>query len=527
MATCRRTRRLLGAYLYDDLNREETDYVRDHLQGCPRCAYELHSRKHALEVLVSHEADTALPEEFWKPFLSSLDERIANDALRRRRDVLQRLADALTTLSPALPRLALAGLSVIVGIAVGAALFGGGKQLVSQQELSDRSRLEASLRGLQAELQDDEIFGVVQEMKLDLITSGNASGLNKLRTIEAALFKAASLGTTTDLSLENEIYEQAEHAILVRDYHAALSSFERFMEGYPESPRAAYALFMTAFANEALGNYTEAIGEYQRVYADCPRQDLCETALLRRVECHYKLGQYEQAAAGLRTFIEEHPDAPRSPHLCLMLADIYYDHLEAYADALLSYRRYTTMYADAFAANPRRERIAGRLKILAANSKYHWEPLRILAEASRAEGPRAYQLYAKLLSYYPNSGLVDVALDGMSSIGEAPGRQEVPSGLTSTVPLRTGPELFQEKIVAYRRLIKLSESPEVAAIAQFKIGDIYETKLGEYDAAREEYEKVLNEYPGTTHTFQAQSRINLLALRHPFSTRTTPGAVPR
>ena len=156
----------------------------------------------------------------------------------------------------------------------------------------------------------------------------------------AQLAEAATEGN--DLSWATELYGWlAEHTSGQRqadglaglgwsqlksgDLEAAAATFQKLLEEYPQSPRAAEAALARGRLLERLGRHQEALALYNRVLDQFPGTPEYRQALLAAATLYDQRGEDQRAAGVYQQWMEAYPDAPGADAVLYRWAWALYD----------------------------------------------------------------------------------------------------------------------------------------------------------------------------------------------------------
>lgn len=130
---CNKVHRLMGAYLYGDLEPEDMRDIRLHIQVCERCRADLESRGHVISSLSMQTPSLSDNEKEW--LADSIKQKIAVSRL----DSIDEPKAINWWLRPA-PIVGLAAL-VLIGFAFGRHLGSGGNPFVSQKKTTGKAKV--------------------------------------------------------------------------------------------------------------------------------------------------------------------------------------------------------------------------------------------------------------------------------------------------------------------------------------------------------------------------------------------------
>jgi TolA-binding protein len=105
-------------------------------------------------------------------------------------------------------------------------------------------------------------------------------------------------------------YISAQKAFIDESYDEALKLYTAYLTRYPDGASAHNAQFWKAECYRRLGQYENAIREFEYLeqrYGDAPDSGKLPLAMKNRAEAHLALGQTERATEILRDLIEKYP----------------------------------------------------------------------------------------------------------------------------------------------------------------------------------------------------------------------------
>ncbi len=116
----------------------------------------------------------------------------------------------------------------------------------------------------------------------------------------------------TRRSDERALYTQAFQLVKDRRYQEARGALSEFLRRYPEGNYAESAHYWLAETQYTLRDYPAALTEYERFIQRYPTSAKVPGALLKIGLIQVEQGQSEQARATLERLIRDHPEAPES-----------------------------------------------------------------------------------------------------------------------------------------------------------------------------------------------------------------------
>ncbi len=102
--------------------------------------------------------------------------------------------------------------------------------------------------------------------------------------------------------------------------HAAIATYSRFLERFPDEPAAEFVLLRIGLCSTLLGRYKEAAEGYELFLARYPKSTFRPVALLMSGDALAQIGQPQLARKRLTEVVAEHPDSPYAEGAKALLA---------------------------------------------------------------------------------------------------------------------------------------------------------------------------------------------------------------
>ncbi len=115
--------------------------------------------------------------------------------------------------------------------------------------------------------------------------------------------------TPADAEMETKSYESALNHFKSADYVAAVSAFNAFVVGYPNSALASNAMYWLGLSYYALADFKSSAEAQQRLLKDYPQSGKVPDATLSLARAHMQLGDSERARAALEQVVAKFPTA--------------------------------------------------------------------------------------------------------------------------------------------------------------------------------------------------------------------------
>ena len=318
---------------------------------------------------------------------------------------------------------------------------------------------------------------------------------------------------------------------------AYFNTFYLAKKYYKEGQKAQERSALAGVAPEAASRYDMTIRQCTKVLTDYPKSKWADDAAFLLAAATYGKGDYLTAVHRLEDFHKTYPESPFRPEARLLqglsrlkrrdypLAD------SIFADVNQKYpklkRRWDLYFHAGESRAAQRDYAAaltwyGRSVAVASTRRQKSDALRRTGDALIANdrADSAVVIYGEALRAEERSTFrLDIALRRAEALRDLGRYAEAltyleewrPNAITLNregelmlrlhdVQARTGQ--VEEALAGYRRLVELHPNTLTASDAQFRIGYLYESSLGDYDAAAREYEKLRQ---GPPSEFQAQA----------------------
>jgi tol-pal system protein YbgF len=113
-----------------------------------------------------------------------------------------------------------------------------------------------------------------------------------------------------DASNPKQLYETAYGYLMQRDYSAAQSAFEEFLNRYPKDSLAGNAQYWLGEAHFVRGEYKAAAGAFLKGYQNYTGNARAADSLLKLAMSLDRLGQKDAACTSFAELTTRFPDAP-------------------------------------------------------------------------------------------------------------------------------------------------------------------------------------------------------------------------
>jgi TolA-binding protein len=286
-------------------------------------------------------------------------------------------------------------------------------------------------------------------------------------------------------------YHMGLHARAAGYYNTAI---ERSRD--PEERQA--AMYGLAWSRFKAGNFGDAAEIFRELSDRFPDSPYAEDSKFRIGDCHFNLKNYERAFEAYQDFKADYPTSSHSTRATYQMGSALY--------RLGSYSTMRELLTDL--AESRDESVGDRAQYLIG-----WSHFR------EGDFDRATLQFERMKEMYPGSDLLSKT---QYSIGDCHYNQEqyrkAIEAYRAVIEEYPESEELDDAITAieqsYRQLgmetdaIEFLKSLKPSASVQIRIGDVY-FNLGRFNEAAEEYEKVIDSFPGSQSLPTALYKIGL------------------
>ena len=180
------------------------------------------------------------------------------------------------------------------------------------QAIAATERLQSAMQGLtgNADSQDHRLQEALQkvdrsyrdlEMRLSAFEA-------KLKLYEVQISKVLS-ETAPKIAEEGKLYEKGLSEAQNNNYLQALGTFQQYLKKYPKGAFAGDAQLWVAECRYALGDFEQAIKDYQKLVEQNPRSPKAAKALLRQGESFSRLQLGSEAKIFWSKLIKDFPNS--------------------------------------------------------------------------------------------------------------------------------------------------------------------------------------------------------------------------
>jgi tetratricopeptide (TPR) repeat protein len=308
----------------------------------------------------------------------------------------------------------------------------------------------------------------------------------------------------------------------------AIEEYRLIADRFPTSPAAPEALWWIGYLYASLNMPQKAISAYREVIERYPASKFDAEAYFQMGRLYMSIGDYGKAAATFERLISTRPAFWKLPAAFYWLG-VCYERMDEYDEAIDSLRSFTNVYLN------RQEHI-----VWAGDIGKHSEPkLKIETEvtarirqlelklpeslwrrASRAMKENRFSeaagLLRKLVSLFPDSSYSGKAVSMLPRTEMMAEVQECrriiernPGSVVSAIAHFRIAELYENGLSDYKRAIKeyqavvRGEDDLWRARALYRMGMIYQEKLGRYEEAVRVFRRITDEFPKTEYAMMA------------------------
>lgn len=160
-----------------------------------------------------------------------------------------------------------------------------------------------------AQSQQTETESLANNTSADPDTSADTTVSTETEPGAAVTRPVFDTDNTEDSADTTQAYREAFLLLKQRDYEAATTAFEGFLETYPKSKYSANAQYWMAEANYVTKRYAEALQQFQTVIDQYPTSSKVPDARLKIGYTYYELGQWEEARVTLTRLRAQFPNS--------------------------------------------------------------------------------------------------------------------------------------------------------------------------------------------------------------------------
>ncbi len=138
---------------------------------------------------------------------------------------------------------------------------------------------------------------------------------------QAKTTEAAQAADPDDPAAEDRAIEKAYALVKSGNNTDAAKALQDFLDKYPNSVHAGYALYWLGNAELGMKGYKSALVAYRELIKSHPRSDKAPDAMLNIAICQHSLKAVTQARETLKQLISKYPDSPAAASAKKLLAE--------------------------------------------------------------------------------------------------------------------------------------------------------------------------------------------------------------
>ncbi|MFQ5823331.1 MAG: tetratricopeptide repeat protein [bacterium] len=334
-----------------------------------------------------------------------------------------------------------------------------------------------------------------------------------------------------------EIFHFAEQALTAEEYQYAQQAYALILSKYNNSPYKIRAQYGFALASQKQGLSSEALKSYDELISSAPQSPWAQEAMFQKGEIYFlDFFEVDKALEAYHAILHKFPKNAKIVNTFFRIGDCYAAQGKL-KEAQIWYERplikqftnqgikekafYKSAYLDFVKgdfgkANEKLKMITENLSeditaeesyendalelnfLIEENQLASSEALKTYAQAQRMKLQRQYSEAIKklqgILEIFPNAGIIDETLVDLGEL------ENIRGNYTSAIGYLQG-------------LLKGEPESVYNALAQKRIGEIYEQGLGDFQKAQQAYEQVLINYPQSVYLEEVRQKLRNLQSR--------------
>ena len=189
------------------------------------------------------------------------------------------------------------------------------------QELSNvKGQLEIATHNIDTAQQRQKDLYTDADSRLRRLEGGATSGTaSAVSTVDTPV-TAAQTATTSDSSAEIKDYDAAQALSRAGKHKEAFQAFDKFLQAYPGSSKAAEAQYALGYSQFALKNYKAAIATQQKLIRQFPDSPKAPDAAFAIANSQIQLADVDAAKATLKDLLTKYPNSEVAPNAKRRLA---------------------------------------------------------------------------------------------------------------------------------------------------------------------------------------------------------------
>ncbi|MEW6756575.1 MAG: tetratricopeptide repeat protein, partial [Candidatus Latescibacterota bacterium] len=275
-------------------------------------------------------------------------------------------------------------------------------------------------------------------------------------------------------------FQLAETRFLQGEHREAAAEYRRYVQLFPQSAEAGKAFFYSGWSEFNQKEYDQSIATLREMLQTYPQDRYAPDAQFRIASAYFEKGQHQQAIDEAQVVLDRYPNSPVIAQATYLRASAL-DQMGRDGEAIAAYREVRSLYDRMF------ELLRGSFR---EGKNVDFENYRQLFETSSLR-------VAEILS---EEGEFTEALDELIAAQETAEERFY----KAKVQMRIGdlymkwggrdPARFEEAWQAYNQVIELYADTPYPPNAQYQKGEA-RYFAGNYRASRQDYLKVLDDYP--------------------------------
>ena len=278
-------------------------------------------------------------------------------------------------------------------------------------------------------------------------------------------------------------FQVADTRFLQKEFAEAAKHYKRYVELFPNTDVAGKAFFYSGWAEFNLKEYDQSIESLQAMLEAYPDDRYAPDSQFRIASCYFEKGEFQRSIDEAEVVIDKYPNSPMIASAVYLEANAY-DELGKDQEAIAAYREVRDLYDRMY------ELLRGSFR---EGKNVDFEDYRELFETSSL---RVAEIFRKTNQY-------EAAYNELIAAQETAEERFY----KAKVQMRMGDnylewQRFDDAFDTYNQVIELYADTPYPSSAQYYKG---ESRYygGDYNQARDEYLKVLDDYPDSDTELRA------------------------
>ncbi|MCG8608039.1 tetratricopeptide repeat protein [bacterium] len=333
-----------------------------------------------------------------------------------------------------------------------------------------------------------------------------------------------------------EIYFFAEKALKAGEYQFAREAFDLILSKHPNSPYRIRAIYGAARAKHRQGLFEEAIQNYHELVSSASQSPWAQEALFQIGEIYFQeFFQVDKALATYGQILTTWPNGKKT-------IDAYFRKGDCHV-ALGELETAQSWYEKPLKLNTSNASVRGRALYMAAYVDFlrgDFDPtleklnkitesmgqkkvdqsyvndaleLIILIEENRDSSAEALELYVAAQRWRLQRNHAEAIKTLQTILADYPAVAIVDESFLDLGELENQRQNYSAAIDYFESLVQEQSESVYAALAQKRIGEVYEMGLGDYQMAYEAYEQVLVNHPQSLYVEEVRQKLRSLQAR--------------